>query len=88
MVLRAAAASLSDQRARTSSVSVGAQAVALAAALSHNQALPSLDLRRNVLQTIGAQALRQALHTNQTLTSLGKLDELPIAVGLRSSLEW
>ena len=65
-----------------------AATVALAAALANNRTLTRLDLGRNSINAIGAQALRQALHTNQSLTSLGSLNSLPIAVGLRSSLEW
>ena len=65
-----------------------AAAVALAAALAGNASLTRLDLSRNVIRTIGAQAMRQAMHTNHALVSLGKLDSLPIGVGLRASLEW
>ena len=65
-----------------------AAAVALAAALAGNKTLTKLDLARNSIRAIGAQALRQALHTNTALVSFGALDALPIAVGLRSSIEW
>lgn len=62
--------------------------VGLAGSLSSSKTLMKLDLGRNPLGPIGAQAVRQALHTNQSLTSLGDLASLPIAIGLRSSLEW
>ena len=65
-----------------------AAAVALAAALAGNKSMASLDLSRNSIGAIGAQALRQALHQNQSMTSLGALDSLPIAISLRTSLEW
>ena len=52
------------------------------------QTVTHVDLSRNSIHAIGAQALRQALHTNRTLTSLGDVDALPVAVGLRASLEW
>ena len=62
--------------------------VAIAAAIAGNRTMTHLDLSRNSIRTIGAQAIRQALHTNHSLTSLGHLDGLPVAVGLRSSIEW
>ena len=65
-----------------------AAVVGLAGALSASQTLTLLDVGRNPLGPIGAQALRQALHTNKSLTSLGDLASLPLAVGLRSSLNW
>ena len=65
-----------------------AAAVALPAALAGNKSMASLDLSRNSIGAIGAQALRQALHQNQSMTSLGALDSLPIAISLRTSLEW
>ena len=65
-----------------------AAAVALAASLAANQTMTRLDLSRNSIRAIGAQALRQALHTNTSLVALGELEALPIAVGLRASIEW
>ena len=60
----------------------------LAASLASHAVLTRLDLGRNTINAIGAQALRQCLHSNHTLTSLGDLASLPIATGLRASLEW
>ena len=65
-----------------------AAAVTLAASLASHAVLTRLDLGRNTINAIGAQALRQCLHSNHTLTSLGDLASLPIATGLRASLEW
>ena len=65
-----------------------ASCVAIAAALAGNSTITHLDLARNSINAIGAQALRQALHSNVALTSLGMLESLPVAVGLRASLEW
>jgi hypothetical protein len=63
-------------------------AVTLASALAANPVVTEVNLGRNSIGAIGAQALRQALHTNRCLTSLGELNSLPLAVGLRSSIEW
>ena len=52
------------------------------------QTLTCINIGRNPINAIGAQALRQALHSNRSLTSLGHLDSLPVSVSLRSSLEW
>ena len=65
-----------------------AACVAIAAALAGNRVLTELDLGRNSINAIGAQALRQAMHSNTSLISLGGLETLPIAVGLRTSLEY
>jgi hypothetical protein len=72
----------------TSNLLNDAAVVGLAGALSASQTLTLLDVGRNPIGPIGAQALRQALHTNKSLTSLGDLASLPLAVGLRSSLNW
>ena len=63
-------------------------AVALATALCANGVLTALLLGRNSISDVGAQALRQALTTNRTLHSMGDVGSLPIAIGLRASLDW